>query len=134
MYWLEYAKFNGGVHFFYLFIYLDWKYPFLANLNQKIKIVNLSWNLVPRLIWICIIQWCCSFFLFLTGNTLLWKIFPLKLKFGTKNFKYTEFISRLLFSDFDQIYSFWVKLVQKIKIVSLTWNLVPWLIQICRIH
>ena len=29
---------------------LDWKYPFWANLVQKIKIVSLSWNLVPKLI------------------------------------------------------------------------------------
>ena len=31
-------------------------------------------------------------------------------------------------------YSFWVNLVQKVKIVSLIRNLVPWLIQTCRIQ
>ena len=32
---------------------LDWKYPFWTNLIQKIKLVSLSLNLVPRLIRIC---------------------------------------------------------------------------------
>ena len=31
----------------------DWKYPPRKNLDQKIKIVSLSWNLVPRLIQMC---------------------------------------------------------------------------------
>ena len=38
-----------------LFIF-DQKYPFWVNLIQKIKTVSLSWNLVHRLIRICIIQ------------------------------------------------------------------------------
>ena len=40
------------------------KYPFCVNLVQKIKIISLSWDLVLRLIWICTIQWWCSFFVF----------------------------------------------------------------------
>ena len=38
------------------------KYPFWANLVKKINIVSLIWNLVPRLIRICKIQWLCSLF------------------------------------------------------------------------
>ena len=34
----------------------------------------LSWNLVPRLIWVCKIQWWCSLFLFLTRNTLFGQV------------------------------------------------------------
>ena len=34
----------------------------------------------------------------------------------------------------DHEYPFWAKLVQKIKIISLSWNFVPGLIQICRIE
>ena len=45
------------------------KYPFSVNLVQKIKIISLSWNLVPILIWICKIQWWCSLFPFSTRNT-----------------------------------------------------------------
>ena len=45
------------------------KYPFCVNLVQKIKIISLSWNLVPILIWICKIQWWCSLFPFSTRNT-----------------------------------------------------------------
>ena len=48
----------------------DWKYPFWANLVKKIKILTLSWNLVRTLIRTCRIQWWCSVFLLLIGNTL----------------------------------------------------------------
>ena len=48
----------------FTFSVFDWNYPLWAKLVLKIKIVNLNWNLVPRLIRICRIQWCCSFFLF----------------------------------------------------------------------
>ena len=44
--------------------------PFWTNLVQKIRTVSLSWNLVPRLIRICRMQWCCSLFLFSIGNSL----------------------------------------------------------------
>ena len=46
-----------------------WKYPFWANLVQKIKIVSLGSNFVFRLILICIIQWGCYFFQALILNT-----------------------------------------------------------------
>ena len=59
----------------FTFSVFDRKYPFWANLVQKVKIISLSWNLVPRLIRICRIQWWCSLFLFLTGNTLFGQIF-----------------------------------------------------------
>ena len=52
----------------------DRKYLFLINLVQKIKIVNLSWNLVPRLIRLCRTQWWYLLFLFLTGNIFYWQI------------------------------------------------------------
>ena len=65
--------------------------------SKKIKIVSLSWNSVSGLIRICKIQWRCSLFLFYTGNTLF---------------------------NLDWKYHFWANLVQKIKIVSLSWNLV----------
>ena len=55
------------------FSVLDRKYPFWRNLVQKIKIVSLSWNLVPRLIRICIIQHWCFLFLFSAENTFLVK-------------------------------------------------------------
>ena len=44
------------------FSVLDQKYPFWANLIKKIKIISLSWNLVPRLIRTCTIQWRFSLF------------------------------------------------------------------------
>ena len=81
----EHAEFNGDVHFFVF----DRKYPFLANLVQKVKIISWSSNLVARLIQICRIQWCCSLFQFLNGNTFFGQICSknqnchFKLKFGT---------------------------------------------------
>ena len=115
--------------------YLDWKYQFDANLVQKIKIVCLSWNLVPRLIWICRIQWWVLFTLsfFWLGIPFWGKFYPWSWSLVPRNFKYAEFISCWLFSNFDQIYSFYVNLVQKIKIVCLSWNLVCRLIWICRV-
>ena len=58
----------------------DWKCAFWANFVQKIKIITLSWNLVPTLIRACRIHWWCSFFLFLIGNTLFGQICSKKSK------------------------------------------------------
>ena len=58
----------------FIFFVFDRKYPFWANLVQKVKIISWSWNLVARLIRICWIQWCCSLFSFLTGSALLGQI------------------------------------------------------------
>ena len=56
----EYVKFDSDFHFFSL---LDWKYLFCINLAQKLKIVSLRWNFIPRLFRICQIRWWCSLFL-----------------------------------------------------------------------
>ena len=37
----------------FIFFVFDWKYPFWANLVQKVKIISLSWNLVPTVIQLC---------------------------------------------------------------------------------
>ena len=60
-----------------LFLF-DWKYLFWGNLVQTNRITSLSWNSVPRLIPICRVQWGYSLLLFLTGNTLLGKIWSKK--------------------------------------------------------
>ena len=72
----KYAEFNGGVHFF------CFRRETLlgANLVQKLNIVSLSRNLVPRLILKCRIQWWCSLFLFQTGNALFKQIWSKKSK------------------------------------------------------
>ena len=114
---------------------LDWKYPFWANLVQKMKIVRLSWNLVPRLIWICRIQshveftfsvfdWECSFEVDFILEGEVWQLVISNMQNSCRS----------LFSNFDEIYSFWVNLVQKIKIVSLNCNLVCRLIWMWRIY
>ena len=114
---------------------LDWKYPFWANLVQKMKIVRLSWNLVPRLIWICRIQshveftfsvfgWECSFEVDFILEAEVWQLVISNMQNSCRS----------LFSNFDEIYSFWVNLVQKIKRVSVNCNLVYRLIWMWRIY
>ena len=122
------------------------KNPFWANLIKKIKIVNLSRNLVTKLIWICGIQWWCSLFLcrleipFWPNLVQKIKIISLSWNFLLDLFEYAEF------NDDVHYFSFWteipetlvldclVNLVIKMKSVSLSWNLVPRLMWICRIQ
>ena len=60
----------------FTFSIFDWKYPLWSNLIQKFKIVSLSWNLVPRLIRICRIQWWCSLLYFRSENLFFGKFRP----------------------------------------------------------
>ena len=58
---------NSNMHnsvVIFTFSVFDWKYPFWANLVQKVKTVSLSWNFVPTLIRISRIQYCCSLSVF----------------------------------------------------------------------
>ena len=50
------------------------KYSIWTTLIQKLKILSLSENLVPRVIQICLAQWCCSLFPFPHTNAFLGKI------------------------------------------------------------
>ena len=140
------------------------KYPVWDNVVQKIKIVSLRWNLIPRLIRICWIQWCCSLFSFLTGNALLGQIWsklsiftvffvsdqkcPFLGKFGPKcqncQFK-AKFVSYsnsnmqnwkavFTFFVFDWKRPPWTNLVQIFNIYCLRWNLIPRLIRLYRIQ
>ena len=115
--------------------------PFLSKYGPKIKIVSLGWNLEPRLIRICTIQWWCSLSLFSTRIQFVGKFGPkiqnckFKLKPGTQtnsNKQNSKVVST--FPVLDQKYPFWANLVQKIKIVSFSWNLVPRLIWICKFN
>ena len=174
---------QNSVMLFTFFVF-KWKYPFWANLVQKMKMISLSWNLVPRLIRICRIQWWCSLFLFLIENTYFEQIWLKKLKLSVQGetpyfsqFKYAEFngdvhsfcfwseipflgrfgpknqnyqfklkfgtytnsnmqnsMLMFTFSGFDWKYPFWANLVQKVKIISWSWNLVPRLNRVCRIQ
>ena len=103
----------------------------------KLKMVGLRWNLVPRLIQISKIQWWCLLFPLSTDQTPFWLNFVQKpklfrLKFLTYN-NSNKFNSMVMFTFyvFHWKYSFQANLVQKIKIFTLSWNLVPRLIWIC---
>ena len=106
---------------FTLFLF-EWKHPFWANLVQKIKIISLSWNLVPTLIRTCRIEWWCSLFLFLIENKYFGQIW---LQNSMVIFP---------FSFFGWKFSFWANLVQNVRIISWSWNLVSMLIRICRVQ
>ena len=70
---------------------LDCRYPFSANLVQKIKIVRLSWHSLPRQIQTYWIRRWCKVVLLWTGNTHFRQIwsknqnFLFKMKFDAKN-------------------------------------------------
>ena len=51
---------------------LDGKHSFFENLIQHMKIISFSWNLPPRLIRICKIQWWYSFFSVLNEKHRFW--------------------------------------------------------------
>ena len=106
---------------------------------KKIKILSFSWNLVPGLIRICIIQWWCS--VFNQEYTFLVKFgsenlnCQFKLKFGISiNSNMGNSMVMVTFSILDRKYPFRTNFVQKIKIVSLNWNLLLRIIRIWRIQ
>ena len=81
----------------------NWKCLFWVNLVQKLRIISLSWNFVPRLIQICRIPWWYSPFLFSTGNT--FKIVSLRWNFALDKFEYSELFRKYVvftFSGLDQ--------------------------------
>ena len=81
----------------FTFSVFDQKYPVWVNLVQKIKIVSLSRNLVPVLIWICRSQWWCSLFSFLTENTFLGANFVHKIKIVSLSWNLVPTITHKIF-------------------------------------
>ena len=75
----------------FIFSVFHQKYSFCANLVQKIKIVCLSWNLVPRPIRIWRNQWCPLFLFWL--ETTLWVNLVLNTKIVNLSWK---LVSRLI--------------------------------------
>ena len=125
-----------------IFIVLDQKYPFWANLVKRIKIVNLTWNLEPRLYFVYAeFNGDNHFFCFRRRIPFLRKFGPkiqnclFKVKLGIKTISNMQnFIIIFTFSVFIEKYPFWANLFQKVKTVSLNWNLITRLIRICRIQ
>ena len=78
----DFSMHNSLVMF--IFSVFKWKYCLWANLIQRITIITLSWNLEPRLIRICRIQWGCSLFLISTRNTFFQQICSKKSKLSVK--------------------------------------------------
>ena len=125
----------------FTFFIFEWKCTFWANLVQKIKIVTLCWNLVPTLIRICRTHWCYSLFRFWVEISFLGKVGPksqnshFKLKFGTyTNSNMQNSMVMFIFFVFDRKYPYWANLVQKVKILTLSWNFVRTLVRTCRIQ
>ena len=102
----------------FTFYLCHWKYHFWANLVEKIKIVSLSWNLVPRLTWTCRIQWWVlvlfsvldQIFFFAPKN----QNCQFKLKFGTKtNLNMKNSMVMFVFSIFYWKYPFLEEICSK---------------------
>ena len=117
--------------------------PFLGKFGPKFKMISLSWNFGPRLIQICRIPWRCSLFLLSTGNTFLGIFGPknqnrqFELKFCARLIWICRIMQKICgvhFFCFGREKPFLGKSYKKIKIVSLSWFLVPRLIWICGIH
>ena len=117
----------------FTFSVFDQKYHFWANLIQKIKILRLSWSLLPRVIIVIRrSQWRCSLFLFSTRNTLYGQIWSKRMKLFFLGWNLVcRLIHLFTFSVFDQKPPFWINFFQNIKMISLSWSLVPKLTHSC---
>ena len=117
---------------------LDRKYLIWENLVHKIRNVSSSLDLIPRINRICRTQWWCSLWpetLFLGKIGLENPSCLFEVKLDTKtNSNIQNSIVVFTFSVFDRKYPFWANLVKKVKIFSLSWNLVASLNGIGRIH
>ena len=110
---------------------LDNIHPFGANLVWKIKTVNLSWNLEPKLIRICRIQQTCSLLTFRWETRFFGKLCSkkencqFKLEFGVStNWNMQNSMVVFTFWFLDKKHPFWAILVRKIKTAILSWKLV----------
>ena len=112
-----------------LFFVFDQKCPFWVNLVQIVTIVSLRWNLIPRLIWIRRIQWCCFRPEMLFLGQIWSKLSVLSVECET----WSQWLC-LLFTFFDRKCPFWTNLVQNVKMVSLSLNFIASVIRICRIQ
>ena len=120
---------------------LDNIHPFGANLVWKIRTVNLSWNLEPKLIRICRIQQTCSLLTFRWETRFFGKLCSkkencqFKLEFGVStNWNMQNSMVVFTFWFLDRKHPFWAILVRKIKTVTLSWKLVQRLIPIWKIQ
>ena len=122
------------------FSVLDRKYPFWANLVQKIKTVNLNWNLeLDQFEYaelngnaFSFFDWKYPFWVYVAQKikiiTLSWNLVPTLIRIC----RVQCWCSLFLFPTGNN--PFCANLVQKIKIVNLRWNLAPRLIRIYRIQ
>ena len=132
---------QNSTKLFTLFVF-DRKYQFCASLAQKIKIASLRWNLIPRLIRMCRIKWLLFTFFpfdrkyfFLRKFSVKCQTYQFKLKFSAwTNSNMQSSMAIFTFFVFNQKYPFRASLVQCVKIICLSWNLVTILIRICRIQ
>ena len=123
-----------------LFSVFDWNYSFWANLVQKITIVN--WNLVSRLFEYVEFNGSVNSACFRLEIPFLDNLGPknqncqFKLQFGTStNLSMQSSMALFTFSVLDQKHSFRANFDQKIKLVILSWKLLPGLIiRTCRIQ
>ena len=129
---------------------LDWKYPFLAKFgpktqNRKFRLKfcrKSSLNMQNSMVIFIFYLFIHSFILLLTRNSVFGQICSKNLKlFVQSEIWYPDHNSNMqnsmvvfILSALDRKYPFWTHLFQKLKIVSLRWNLVLRLIWIWKIE
>ena len=116
----------------FIFHHLDEEIPFWTDLLQKFKIVQLRWELVPRLTWIIL-----AFSIFGSKIPLFGKISPknqnflFKMKLGVlANSNTLNLLVKFSRPLLDQKHPFRTICFQKVKNICLKWKLLPWLIQL----
>ena len=119
----------------FTFFIFDQKCRFWANLVQNIKIVSLRLNLLANPIQICRIQWCCSLFSLSIRIGPKCQNYQFKLKSGSEaSSNMQSSMVMFTFFSFQLERPFLCNLVQNVKTISLSCNLVASLIRICRIQ
>ena len=120
----------------FTFLVLAHKYRFWGSSIHNIKIFRLSWNLVPKPIWVCTIQWWCSLFQFLNVNTLSLKIWSRKSKlFVLAEMSYLDYFEYAGLNGDVRFFCFGLEILflekfdaKNQKILNLCWNLVSTII------
>ena len=121
---------------------LDQKYHSGENFVQTLKFNCFKWNLVPRPIPPCKMQWRSTVFLFSTRNPLFGQICSKKPKLSVETeFLHLKLLEEPEFNSGVHFFCFWVEVrifwansARKLKIVSLKWSLVHGLGPIFRIQ
>ena len=122
----------------FTFSVIDWKYRFWANFVQNLKIVSSIWKLDASLIRYAWFNDSVKFFLFWSDMSFLGKFAQkcqncyFKVKLTPRLIQMQNSMMLFSFFVFDQKFFFLPNLIQKVKVITLSWTLAESIAQICR--